>query len=238
MKTIFTGLGGTVAPVVADYFTAHKHTIKRYDRDVVGTEDYGRIKTFLETESPDMFLHFALGDAEWAEMLAQACKTMNIKFIYISTVSVYGDHQVGPFTPNVIPEPSSDYGKYKLECEVRVKKANPDTTIIRIGWQIGTRPGSNNMIDYLDKQMKQYGVVKASTQFYPSASFLDVTAKAIYDIAGLSPDLYHVNSNLDKSFYDIVNILKSDHPFIKVKKTDKPQLDHRMEDSRLTIERI
>jgi len=238
MKAIFSGLNGTVAPVVASYFKEQGHKIKGYDRDVLGTEDYGLIKTFLETEQPDIFLHFALGDEAWSEMLAKLCKKLNIKFIYISSVSVYGDHQKGPFTTNDIPEPSSEYGQYKLNSEIQIKKVNGDSTIVRIGWQIGNRPGSNTMLDFIDKQMRDFGIVYASEDFYPSCSTLEVTAEGIYQIAKMSPELYHLNSNLDKSFYDIVTLLKKQHPFIKVKKTNDPIIDHRMIDERFVVERL
>lgn len=235
MKIIFTGLNGTVAPVVADHFKQKGHTIVQYKREVVGVDDPERIETFIRTEAPDMLMHFATGPAEWSEHLASITKRLNVKFVFISTVSVFGDSQTGPFTPDIEPEPSDEYGRYKYNSERMVLTANDSAWIIRLGWQIGRYPGTNNMIDFLDKKMKEKGRIKASKAFYPAASFMEDTARGIEQAINQAPDIYHIDSNKSKSFYEIVETLKETHPFIVLKEGSNPEKDIRMRDARIEM---
>lgn len=236
MKAIFTGTGGTGAPVVASYYSTCGYIVEGYDRDLVPVDDEKKIETFLDEAAPDVFLHFATGPVDWTRMLAELCKKKDIRFIFISSVSVFGKHQKGPFKKEDKPEPDSDYGKYKLESEQKAHAANDKTTTIRLGWQIGVEPSSGNeMLAQLKKEMDDNGVVKASTNFYPSVSFMEETAKAVYEIMDMDPDIYLVNSNKNHSYYDIVNLLKDSHPFIEVTPTDEPDLDNRMIDERVPV---
>lgn len=235
MKMIFTGLNGTVAPVVANHFKKQGHEIVQFDRNVVSIDDPEAIETFIRTEEPDMVMHFATGPETWSEYLSEITHRLNVKFVYISTVSVYGDHQEGPFDVDVTPQPTDDYGRYKYNSERIVTSANKHAWIIRIGWQIGHYPGSNNMIDFLDKTMKEDGQITASEKFYPATSFIEHTAEGIEQAIAMAPSLYQVDSNDGLSFYEIVNKLKSRHPFLKVKKSESPAKDIRMRDSRITI---
>ena len=47
MNVIFTGMNGTVAPVVAKTFEANGVTVRAYDRSVVSTTDEHQIKDLL-----------------------------------------------------------------------------------------------------------------------------------------------------------------------------------------------
>lgn len=238
-KAIFTGMHGTVAPVVAKTFESHGIEVVSYDRERVTVDQPIVIKTFLQTEQPDYFLHFAMGSPEWANLLASLCQSLGIYFVYISTVSVYDGNLPGPYTIDSIADAKDSYGSYKRSSEVMVLDANPKSYILRLSWQIGVSPGSNQMIDFLKKEMDQKGVVHASSKWYPSATFIQDTAASIYDIiTRLKPDIYLINANDRYSFYDIVSYLKTIHPWIHVKESTDFVQDMRMIDDRVIVKKL
>lgn len=239
MKAIITGMNGTVAPVVAQTFKQHGYEIIPYDRSIIPVDDEEAILSFVQKHNPRVILHLALGPKEWGEMLAKICKELDITFVYISTVSVYSNAQKGPFVATDEPLPNDDYGKYKKASEDLIKAANDQSYILRIGWQIGTEAGSNNMIDFFQKQMNEHGVIKVSSRFYPSCSFITDTASAIYElITNHSPDLYLINSNHTYSLYEIGLYIKKKHPLFKFQEDQGFQYDNRMFDVRVPIKKM
>jgi len=239
MKAIFTGMNGTVAPYVCDEFVSHGIDVIAYDRNKVSTDDPDQIETFLLSVKPDILIHFALGSHEWTKILSTLFFKHGIKFVYISTVSVFSNHQFGPHDIYKIPEPDDDYGRYKKLCEDIVRETNKDAYTIRLGWQIGYNKEQNQMMAFLYQKMKEDGVIFASSKWYPSTSFLKDTAKGIYDIVSrLKPDLYHVQSNDTFTFYDIVKELTKIYPNLIVKESHDFVADHRMVDDRVSIKKL
>jgi dTDP-4-dehydrorhamnose reductase len=239
VKAIFTGLNGTVAPEVAKYFRSRGIEVIQYDRNVIPVDNAFEIEAFLKLHQPKMFLHFAMGTPEWAGLLAKLTFKLKIKFIYISTVSVYSGKQKGPITIDTLPDAEDNYGKYKRVSEETVLNHNKDAYILRIGWQIGIKPGSNNMIDYLYKEMEKSSVIKASSKWYPSCSFMEDTASGIYDaITNHKEGIYLINSNDHFSFFEIVNHLSKIHPTIKVLEQKDFIQDIRMIDNRIKIKKL
>jgi dTDP-4-dehydrorhamnose reductase len=239
VKAIFTGLNGTVAPEVAKYFRLKKVEVIQYDRNVIPVDNEFEIESFLRLHQPDLFIHFAMGTPEWAGLLAKITKKLKIKFVYISTVSVYSGKSKGPITLSTIPDAEDNYGKYKRISEGSVLENNKDSYILRIGWQIGMKPGTNNMIDYLYKEMDKNGFITASSQWYPSCSFMEDTAIGIFDAVCNHPNgVYLINSNDSYSFHEIVSNLSKIHPIFKVVEQKDFIQDIRMIDERIHIKKL
>jgi len=239
MKAIFTGLNGTVAPYVKKHFEAHGYEVIPYDRNKVPIDDDQLIREFFNDVNPDLVIHFAMGPVSWTAILARLSYEKNIKFVYISTVSVFSNENFGPHDILSIPDATDDYGQYKRNSEEITRKVNPNAYIIRLGWQIGYEKGTNNMIDFLSKKMEQDGIIHASDSWYPSTSFIKDTAGAIYQIVtDLNHGLYHVNSNDNLTFYEIVKGLTTMYPEFKVEKTNDFKADHRMVDERVEIPKL
>ena len=239
MKLLFTGMNGTVAPVVARYFHANGHQIISYDRNIISTTDFKEITSFMIDQHIEGCLHFAMGSVEWSEMLARIANEHSIKFLYVSTVSVFSNTQIGPHDITRVPQPDDDYGRYKYQSELAIKNVNPHAYIARIGWQIGSNDEGNQMIHYFKSQMQENGYIAASSLWYPSCSFLEDTAKALYAIfSNLSPDLYLVNSNDHYTFYKICNHFAKLYDWMNVRETKHFTADHRMIDDRVKIKKF
>ncbi len=210
---IVTGMGGTVAPIVAAELTRRGYSCIRWDKDAVSPTDPSACKAFIDSVKPAWVAHIATGPEEWCTHIASACAARGIGLIHTGSVSVYSGLQVGPFAVTDAPEPDDDYGRYKLRCEGRIREACPHTIIARIGWQIGEAAGGNHMLDFLHKKAADgQGRIEASNQWTPGTSFLVDTASALADLMETgTPGLFHVDGNPGLTFFEIASRLARLH---------------------------
>ena len=202
MRTLVTGMNGTVAPVLAAELRARGGEAIAWDRTAVPPSDERAVAEFIRTSGANALVHCGMGDPRWAEHMAACCAQQGIAFLYTGSVSVYGHHQTGPHAIDTVPEPQDDYGRYKLECERRVLAACPGAHIVRLGWQIALRSGGNQMVDYLTRQHAEHGRIEASTLWLQACSFLDDTARVLADvIERFPPGLYQLDGNPGWNFH-------------------------------------
>jgi dTDP-4-dehydrorhamnose reductase len=238
-KILLTGMNGTVAPVLAEELRRRGDEVVAWDRGAVSPEDRGAIESFIRETKPSALVHCAMGSSQWAEDMSRVCAEEGSTFLYVSSASVYGTQQYGPFTVDDVPQPSDDYGRYKLECEQRVRAANADARIVRIGWQIALRRGGNQMTEYLAQRQAEDGHIAASTEWFPACSFLEDTARALADVIGLPPGLYLLDGNPGWSFRDIAAALNTVlGTKWDVRSTQEFRWNNRMIDSGARIKRI
>ncbi len=232
---IVTGMSGTVAPYVAQELAAQGFSVTAWDRTVHPPDDQIAGRRFIDRVQPDCLFHIGMGPAEWAGFLAAECAKRGIAFLYTSTVSVYADRETGPITPDTAPDGTSEYALYKLESERQVRAADPGAVIARIGWQIGSAPGKNDMFEYLHSRSLEDGVICASTRWYPACSFMEDTAVVLHRLRqDHAPGTYLVDSNRNLNFYEIVSALNRLHgdPWV-VQAVEDFTLDLRMVDDRI-----
>lgn len=249
MKAIITGANGAVGSGLRQHLVACGDVPIAWDRAQTPIDDYAKMEAFVLAHKPDVLFHLAIPSQStgrdneswwvnyhWTSELAWICRQHKIRFVYISTVMVYSDDAVGPFTPQSTPDAKSGYGYDKLQSEERTFSQNPDAIVARLGWQIGESGGSNNMIDYFEKQMAQHGEVRASRRWYPACSFIPDTAWALRQLIDKSPTVYLVNSNTRWTFYEIANALNEKHGNKwKITPTDDFVYDQRMLDARVSM---
>ncbi|SDX05844.1 sugar nucleotide-binding protein [Paenibacillus sp. CF384] len=237
MKAMITGNNGAVAPYVNRELKSKGIDVTVWNRELVGIDNEEEVYRFIEETKPDIFFHIATGPIEWLTYIAKATKKLGVKLVFTSTVSVYSEDKTGPYTPESIPDAENSYGVYKIQCEKLLKELYPEAYILRLGWQIGSETGSNNMFDFLCRGQQEKGCIEASSQWYPSCSFLEETAAAVVDIAlNDESNTYLLNSNRKYSFYDIVLYLKELHQQDwKVVETNALVRDDRMFDDRINM---
>lgn len=233
-KVLLTGMHGTVAPAVAEEVRTRGAEVVAWDRGTVSPDDRGAVERFIREVKPAALIHCAMGSPQWAEDMARTCAEEGIAFLYISSASVYGTQQNGPFAVDDVAEPSDDYGRYKLECEQRVRAVNVEARVVRIGWQIALRPGGNNMVEHLIRRQAEEGHIAASTEWFPACSFLDDTACGLLEALGHPPGLYLIDGNPGWSFAEVVQALNKamGGPW-KVRPSQNFRWNNRMMDSRL-----
>lgn len=239
-KVLLTGSNGTVAPVLAAELRSRGWEVAGWDRRAVRPEDAAAVTQHLRTLNPEAVVHCALGDPAWAETMARFCAEEGRKFLFTGSVSVFGPHQTGPFDVGIMPEPTDDYGRYKLECERRVREANAEAIVVRLGWQIGRQPGGNHMVDYLARRQAEDGFIAASTRWFQACSFLEDSVRGLAEVLENFPSgLYHLDGNPGWSFFEIVTALRRAlGRSWEVRASDDVALNNLMHDSMLKISSI
>jgi dTDP-4-dehydrorhamnose reductase len=237
---LVTGMNGTVAPALASRLSEKGHTVIAWDRSAVPVDNPAAAYAFVRATRPDWFFHLATGRPEWAALAARVCADEDIKFLFTSSVSVYSAKQQGPFTVDIEPQPEDDYGRYKLDCEHRVRAANAEALIVRLGWQIGETLTGNQMVATLEQINTADGRVRAGTNWYPACSFLPDTAQSLTSsMSRLPAGLYHLDGNTGLSFYDIaVRLNRLWNERWTIEPTSTPVQDYRLEDARIELQPI
>lgn len=236
-RALVTGLNGTVAPAVARRLRRAGYDVVGWDRAAVPPDDAAACARFVEATAPDWLLHVATGPADWAERIAAVCAERGVRLLFTGSVSVFAAAQRGPFAPDATPAPDDDYGRYKLDCERRIRAADPGALIARIGWQIGDAPGSNTMTDYLHRAAGPDGRLAASTRWVPACAFLDDTADALLALMERHPPgLYHLDGNPGLGLFEIARRLArlQGRPW-RVEPADAPDRQNLMADGRVAV---
>jgi dTDP-4-dehydrorhamnose reductase len=233
MKWLITGLGGTLAPVLAREAASQDVEVIGWKRDEVPPEDIVASEAWLQAVRPDAIAHLGMGGPEWAGRLAGYASRHDLPFVFTSTAMVFHHVPDGPHAPQDARTAQDGYGCYKIACEDAVREAHAGASIVRIGWQIDpTQPG-NNMLMALDQWQASQGRVGASRRWKPACSFMADTAQALADllrqpVAGI----VHLDSNAEEahSFLDIVLALQAtfDRPHWRVQPLDDYVHDQRL----------
>ena len=194
MKLLITGLGGTLAPRLAEAATAAGMSVHGWDRSRISTEDGSAARAWLAAERFDAIAHLAMGSAEWSALLSAHAAERALPFVFTSTVMVF--EAPGPHAPDAERTGSSDYGRYKAACEDAVLAANRRASLVRIGWQIDAERPGNNMLKTLDDWQAKQGSVQASRAWIPACSFMQDTVQALLPLLRVqTPGTFHLDSN-------------------------------------------
>ncbi len=249
MKAIITGANGTVGRMLKTLLEARGDTVICWNRTQTPIDDYAAMEAFVRSQRPDVLFHLAIASQptgrvnegwlvnyHWTSELAWICRQANIRFLFTSSVTVFSDFAPGPFTLNTRPDATDGYGYEKRQAEERALAQNPQAVIARLGWQIGDASGSNNMVDFLERQALEHGEIRASRLWFPACSFVADTAEVLIELADFSPGLYMVDSNTHWTFYEIANALNKRHGSRWIIKPDDDFVyDQRMIDLRVPI---
>ena len=246
MKVLVTGLGGTVGRALAAELRGGGHQVVGWDRSAVPIDHYDAMDRFVAETAPDAVVNLAIASQptgrdreswlvnyDWPSELAWICRQRGLRFVHASTVMVFSPRAAGPFTIESAPDADQGYGYEKRMAEARVFHQDPEATVVRLGWQIGDAAGSNNMIDYLERQVREHGHVAASTRFLPACSFLPDTAAAIARALEAPPGLYQLDGNERHTLFEIASALSALHGGRwRVVPADEPAQDQRMRAAR------
>ena len=176
MKVLVTGANGQLGYDVVkqlqkqniEYFGA-----ARKDFDIVNFE---ATEKFITNYMPDVVIHCAaytavdkaedeqglccFVNASATENIAQICKKVDAKMVYISTDYVFDGTKDGFYEVDDKPNPVNVYGKTKLLGEQAVQKILNKYFIVRISWVFGGH--GNNFVKTmlrLGKERKELNVV-------------------------------------------------------------------------------
>lgn len=196
MSILITGLGGTLAPRLAEVARAAGAEVIGWDRARVPPDDLEAGRRFLDQARPGAIAHLALGGEDWAGFLAAEAEARGVPFLFTSTAMVFHHQPDGPHAPGDERTSQEDYGRYKIRCEDRVRAACPAARVARIGWQIDADGRGNNMLAALDRWQAERGRIDASRLWIPACSFMTDTAAALWSLLlGDRAGTWHLDGN-------------------------------------------
>ncbi|MEM9082315.1 MAG: sugar nucleotide-binding protein [Planctomycetota bacterium] len=253
MRTLVTGSNGTVGKAFVQALRSGGYEVIGWDRAAAPPSDAHAVKSYTLQHKPDIIVHLAVPSVptgledegaritiDWSVQLAELAKEVGACYLFASTAMVFSNSAPGPFRVTDAPDEEDGYGGEKAKAERAVLAANQDAVVARLGWQIGDRAGSNNMIEFLTRSMIEKECVDASTKWMPACSFLEDTASALCWCLDQPGGIYHVDSNsAGHSFADIAKALSvlHDHTFAIVENEDFVY-DQRLLDERVPIKAL
>ena len=156
-------------------------------------------KAEIEPNKADQINHQAVAN------LAQVAKDLFVKLIHISTDYVFDGNKSSPYVESDSTNPTTVYGKTKLNGEIAIKKINPkDSIIIRTSWLFSCfgKNFVNKMLE-LAKINKQISVVSdqigSPTNANDLAKFI---LKIIPKIKNNNVELFHFSNRGSCSWYE------------------------------------
>ncbi len=250
LRAIVTGARGTLGAVLCQRIVSAGGEAIPWDRARVPIDDYGAMEHFVRESGASAIFHLALASKptgienegwlvnwQWPSELAWIARQLGVPFVYTSTVMVYTNAVPGPRDPATPADETEGYGAEKRRAEEQVLHQNPGAIVARLGWQIGSAPGTNNMIDFLERTNRESGAIRASTRWIPACSFLEDTADALLSLPGAGSGIHHVEGNsTGLDFHRIATGLNALHGNRwRIVATDDFVLDQRLRDTRVPV---
>jgi dTDP-4-dehydrorhamnose reductase len=171
MRWLITGAGGQLGRGLVEHLeSAREHRLAAaFGRAELDVADRAALRAALDAVRPDVVANAAAFtwvdrcesepelaqrvNAEAPGLLAQECAARGIRLVHVSTDYVFDGQGRRPYTEADPPCPRSEYGRSKLEGEIRVGAALPGALIVRTSWLFG--PGRNfiaTMLGFAEKR--------------------------------------------------------------------------------------
>lgn len=153
MKVLVTGVKGQLGYDVVNELEKRGHEAVGVDIQEMDITDAESVDKVISAAAPDAVIHCAAYtavdaaednvelcrkvNAEGPQNIANVCKKLDIKMIYISTDYVFGGQGEKPWEPDEERDPQSVYGQTKYEGELAVQNTLDKYFIVRIAWVFG-----------------------------------------------------------------------------------------------------
>jgi len=216
LKVMVTGAGGLVGRAAVSAFTAGGDDVIGLTHADLDITNEAAVREQIVAPAPDLVLNCAAwtdvdgcehdrgrafqANAIGPELLAQACRGLNARFITISTDYVFDGARDGFYTQRDQPNPQSVYAHSKLEGERRAQNAWARTIVVRSGYIFGAG-GTNFLCTFIDRARAGQHL-KVINDSYGTPTYAPHLAARIRELAVRDlPGLYHVvNSGEGVSF--------------------------------------
>ena len=154
MKVLVTGVKGQLGYDVVNELTKRGHEAIGVDIAEMDITDKSSVDTVISRVQPEAVIHCAAWtavdaaednedkvravNATGTQNIADACKKIDAKMMYISTDYVFDGQGTNPWQPDCKDyAPLNVYGKTKLEGELAVANTLDNYFIVRIAWVFG-----------------------------------------------------------------------------------------------------
>ena len=153
MKVLVTGVKGQLGFDVVNELEKRGHIAIGTDVHNMDITDVNQVETVIKEANPDAVIHCAAYtavdlaednidlcrriNADGTRNIAEVCKELDIKMIYISTDYVFDGEGTHFWQPDDERSPLNVYGQTKYEGELAVETLLEKYYIVRIAWVFG-----------------------------------------------------------------------------------------------------
>lgn len=217
MKVLVTGVNGQLGHDVVNEL--EKRGIEAVgtdinDMDITDAESVDRV---IKAESPDAVIHCAAYTAvdaaedneeicrrinvDGTQHIADVCKELDIKMIYISTDYVFGGQGERPWEPDDERDPQSVYGQTKYEGELAVQNTLSKYFIVRIAWVFGIN--GKNFVKTMLRLSENHDRITVVNDQFGSPTYTYDLARLLVDMVFTEKyGIYHATNEGICSWYD------------------------------------
>jgi len=221
LNILVTGTNGQVGSEIKALSCDYNYNFFFTTRDTLDITNSEEVKNFIESNNINTIINCAAytavdnaeTDIENADLvnrkavkkLAKLSEEKNIKLIHISTDYVFDGKNFKPYTEEFQTNPTSIYGKTKLDGEKEMIKINPkNSIIIRTSW-VYSNFGNNfvKTILRLGKEKDELGVTfdQIGTPTY-AKNLAKVILDIIPNITNTKVEIYNYSNEGVLSWYD------------------------------------
>lgn len=200
MRVLVTGAKGQLGSDVVNELNSRKYETIGVDIEEMDITDPESVNKIVVKANPDVVIHCAAWTAvdaaedrdnisivrsvnvEGTKNIANACKKLDCKMIYISTDYVFSGRGTDPWKPDCRNyAPLNVYGQTKLEGELAVADALDKYFIVRIAWVFGVN--GSNFIKTMLNIGKKYDTVRVVNDQIGTPTYTYDLARLIADMA-------------------------------------------------------
>ena len=200
MRVLVTGAKGQLGSDVVNELNSRKYETIGVDIEEMDITDPESVNKVVVKANPDVVIHCAAWMAvdaaedrdnisivrsvnvEGTKNIANVCKKLDCKMIYISTDYVFSGRGTDPWKPDCRNyAPLNVYGQTKLEGELAVADALDKYFIVRIAWVFGVN--GSNFIKTMLNIGKKYDTVRVVNDQIGTPTYTYDLARLIADMA-------------------------------------------------------
>lgn len=200
MRVLVTGAKGQLGSDIVNELNSRKYETIGIDIEEMDITDPESVNKIVVKANPDVVIHCAAWTAvdaaedrdnisivrsvnvEGTKNIANACKKLDCKMIYISTDYVFSGRGTDPWKPDCRNyAPLNVYGQTKLEGELAVADALDKYFIVRIAWVFGVN--GSNFIKTMLNIGKKYDTVRVVNDQIGTPTYTYDLARLIADMA-------------------------------------------------------
>jgi dTDP-4-dehydrorhamnose reductase len=200
MRVLVTGAKGQLGSDVVNELNSRKYETIGVDIEEMDITDPESVNKVVVKANPDVVIHCAAWTAvdaaedrdnisivrsvnvKGTKNIANVCKKLDCKMIYISTDYVFSGRGTDPWKPDCRNyAPLNVYGQTKLEGELAVAGALDKYFIVRIAWVFGVN--GSNFIKTMLNIGKKYDTVRVVNDQIGTPTYTYDLARLIADMA-------------------------------------------------------
>lgn len=217
MKVLVTGVKGQLGYDVVGELKKRNIEAVGVDIDEMDITDAASVDKVIKEASPDAVIHCAAYTAvdaaednvdicrkvnkDGTQNIANVCKELDIKMIYISTDYVFDGEGTRPWEPDDKPDPLNVYGLTKYEGEVAVMSTLSKYFIVRIAWVFGVN-GKNFIKTMLNLAKTHDSLTVVNDQFGSPTYTYDLARLLVDMVLTDKYGIYHATNEGIITWYD------------------------------------